>query len=249
VGSALAPILVPDSREVDMGRGIVAQLESAEDFRLLGDAEVDAYINEIAQRVLAASPVQRAFPFTFKVCVNDQINAFALPGGFCYVQTGLITAAENEAQLVGVIAHEVSHVTCGHHREQLANEALIQTAQGMVFDESSPVVATAAARVASGLGMLTYSRSQESEADRVGAEAMARAGWNPRGLRDFFAALEAAGGAGGGRLSQMLSTHPANPARVAQLDQMIAAMGNVDQLALDSPRFHQIQERVNQLTR
>lgn len=230
-----------------MGLTLVGELEGGEDFVLLSDPEVDAYINEVAGRIIQASPLQRSFPFTFKVVVNDQVNAFALPGGFCYVQTGLITAAETESELVGVIAHEVSHVTCGHHRRALANQVLIQTAEGIVFNEESPFIAVAAARIASGLGMLRFSRTQESEADRVAVEAMLRAGWNPRGLRDFFETLHEIEGREPGRIEGLLSTHPATTQRIAEIDAMIESAASRSDLISDTPQFHFVQARVESL--
>lgn len=246
-GACLAPYIISDAKEVEMGRGLVEQLESNPEFRLLRDPEVEGYINEIAQRLIPASPVRRSFPFTFKVAINEQVNAFALPGGTCYVQTGLIEAAETESELVGVIAHEVSHVTLGHHRNMFANQVFVQTAEGLVFDENSPAVAVLATRAAAGLGMLTFSRGQESEADRVGLETMWRAGWNPRGLRDFFERLAAAQGGEPGRLAAILSTHPTNSARIASIDQMLRQLPPRPDLISDSPRFHLIQRRVAEL--
>jgi predicted Zn-dependent protease len=243
-GACLGPVIIPDSQEVQMGRAIVAQLEAKPEFKLLSDPEVDAYINEIAGRVIAASPAHRSFPFVFKVAINDEVNAFALPGGTCYVQTGLIEAASTESELVGVIAHEVSHVTLGHHRAQLANQMLVETAGGLVVDENSPFVAQAATQLASGVGMMTFSRSQESEADRAGADAMWRAGWNPRGLRDFFVKLMETQGRDPGRLGAILSTHPPTGQRIAQLDAQIAQYPPRPDLISDTPRFHFIQQRV-----
>jgi predicted Zn-dependent protease len=247
-GTCLGPMLVSDAHEQAIGLSIVEELEASDDFQLLGDPEVDAYITQLSLRVIEASPLRRDFPFTFKVVINDQVNAFALPGGHCYVQTGLISAAESESELVGVIAHEVSHVTCGHHRNMIANEFLVNTAQGLVFSEESPAVAVAAAKIASGVGMLSFSRRQESEADRVGAEAMWGAGWDPRGLRDFFARLREMEGSDPGAIERMLRSHPATTDRIAQLDTQITAFPQRGDLLTDTPRFHFIQERVSQLT-
>jgi predicted Zn-dependent protease len=246
-GTCLGPVLISDSQERELGLQLVEQLEGTEGFQPLRDTEVDAYINDIAGRIIQASPLQRTFPFTFKVVIDDQVNAFALPGGFCYVQTGLITAAQTESELVGVIAHEVSHVTCGHHRRALANQVLIQTAEGIVFNEESPFIAVAAARIASGLGMLKFSRSQESEADRIAVEAMIRAGWNPRGLRDFFETLHEIEGREPGRIEGLLSTHPATTRRITEIDAMIDAAPIHSDLISDSPQFHFIQARVESL--
>jgi beta-barrel assembly-enhancing protease len=252
VGSYVGPMLISDPQEVEIGRGIVQDLQQSQDFHLLGDQATDAYINDLGQRILAASPVRRSFPFSFQTVAKDEVNAFALPGGFCYVQTGLIEEAQNEAELVGVLAHEMSHVALGHHRAELANQALMQTAQGLVLGQDSPFAAQAAARVASGLGVLQYSRTQEAEADRLAADAMARAGWDPRALREFFARLEQETHTGdASRLSQLLSTHPSNVERVQALDAQIAQMvqmGLPPNLATDSPAFEQIKQRVAQLT-
>jgi predicted Zn-dependent protease len=241
-GACVGQMLVPDSKEVEMGRAIVQKLEADPEFRLLGDPEVDDYVNSTAQRLIAASPIKRSFPFTFKVCVNDAVNAFALP------QTGLIEAASNESELVGVIAHEVSHVTLAHHREQIGREVLVQTGAGLIIPENSPAVASYAANIASGVGMLHFNRSQESEADRLGADTMYRAGGNPRGLRDFFEKLQQLQGRDPGRIAAILSTHPTNSTRIQQLEAQIAQFPARPDLVSDSPRFHAIQRRVAQLT-
>jgi predicted Zn-dependent protease len=245
--TCLGPILISDAQERELGLTLVGELEGGEEFELLSDPEVDAYINEVAGRIIESSPLQRSFPFTFKVVVNEQVNAFALPGGFCYVQTGLITAAQTESELVGVIAHEVSHVTCGHHRRAMASQVLIQTAEGIVFNEESPFIAVAAARIASGLGMLKFSRNQESEADQVAVEAMLQAGWNPRGLRDFFETLHEIEGREPGRIEGLLSTHPATARRITEIDELIDTAPSRSDLVGDSPQFHFIQARVESL--
>jgi predicted Zn-dependent protease len=247
-GACLGSFLVSDAQEVEIGQSVAQELEATEDFDLLNDPEVEGYINGIASQLIPASPLHRDFPFTFKVVDGEMVNAFALPGGFCYVYTGLIQAAETEAELVGVIAHEVSHVTAEHHRAQLANQFLIQTAQGLVFDENSSAVAVTASRLASGLGMLSYGRAQESEADRVGLRTMYNAGWNPRGLRDFFATLQEMEERDPTWVEGMISTHPTNADRIAEIDMMIEQLPPVAGLISDTPQFHLIQERVRSLT-
>lgn len=245
-GTCLGPLIVSDGKEQELGVSIAQEVEANPEFHLLGDAEVDAYITELSLKVIEASPRQRDFPFSFKVVINPEINAFALPGGYCYVHTGLIQAAESESELVGVIAHEVSHVTCGHHRNMIANQFVVDTAQGVLVPENSAIIG-AAANVVSGVGLLKFSRSQEAQADDVGADAMWRAGWDPRGLKDFFEKLREMEGRDPGRVEMLFRSHPATGDRVEALEALAQSFPPRDDLISDTPRFHFIQARVNDL--
>lgn len=246
-GACVAPYVISDAQEREMGEAIVADLEADPEFHLLNDPEIDAYLTQLSMPIIENSPYQRSFPFTFKAVINDEVNAFALPGGFCYVHTGLIRAAETEAELVGVIAHEVSHVTCGHHRNAMTNEMLIQTAEGLVFNEQSPMIAVYASQIASGLGMLRYSRTQEAQADEVGVIAMSGAGWNPTGLESFFERLQGMEGSDPGRFEMWFRSHPATSDRIQAIDTQIQNLPNANSMRSDSPQFHFMQDRVNEL--
>jgi beta-barrel assembly-enhancing protease len=161
---------------------------------------------------VATIPQENSWPFEFHVVAQKEINAFALPGGEMFVNVGTITAAANEAQLAGVMAHEMSHVYMQHSAKQMEKaqftEGLAGLAGAILGNKGGALgsLARAGVQVGAGMVMLKYSRGDEAQADAVGAMIMHRAGYDPQALADFFKTLEAQGGAG----PQFLSDHP-NP--------------------------------------
>jgi hypothetical protein len=153
-----------------------------------------------------------SWPFEFHVVAQKEINAFALPGGEMFVNEGTITAGANEAQLAGVMAHEMSHVYMQHSAKQMEKAHLTQSLAGLagaILGNKGGTWGTlgqVGAQVGAGMVMLKYSRSDEAQADEVGAMILHRAGYNPQAMADFFKTLEAQGGSG----PQFLSDHP-NP--------------------------------------
>ena len=178
------------------------------------------YVRSLGERLVPYVPNTARnprFPYEFHVVNVKEINAFALPGGPVFVNVGTIQAAENEAQLMGVIAHEMSHVYERHGTAQATKAGYAQVGLGILGALLGRSVGASVARAAVGLGagslFLHYSRSAESEADHVGALLMYSAGYNPRAMADFFRKLEQRGGAG---VPQFLSDHP-NPGNRAQV--------------------------------
>ena len=175
------------------------------------DAQLQNYVETIGRK-LVATGMAGDYPYSFKVVNDPSINAFALPGGPTFVHTGLLKAADNEAQLAGVMAHEISHVALRHGTNQASKANLIQLPAmlaGAVVGNGSMLGQLA--QLGIGLGansvLLKYSRDAESDADILGARMMAKAGYNPIEMARFFEKLEAQGGRGG---PQFLSDHP-NP--------------------------------------
>jgi beta-barrel assembly-enhancing protease len=166
------------------------------------------YIDQIGTR-LARQPGADAYPYQFTVLNQESINAFALPGGPVYVNKGLIEAADNEAQLAGVVAHEISHVALRHGTSQASKANLIQLPAAVAGSVIDGGVVGQLAQLGVGLGaqsvLLKYSRDAEREADALGARIMAQAGYNPVEMANFFEKLEAEGG---GRAPEFLSSHP-----------------------------------------
>jgi hypothetical protein len=199
--------LFSKEQDVQLGREAAAQLERQAP--IVNDRTLNDLVNRIGKRLVSTGEAGD-YPYTFKV-VNDQnINAFALPGGPTYIHTGLIRAAENEAQLAGVMAHEIAHVRMRHGTEQASKQNLIQLpamiAGGLIGGGS---LLGQLAQLGIGIGansvLLKYSRDAEVEADVVGARMMAKAGYNPMEMARFFEKLEAQGGSRG---PQFLSSHP-----------------------------------------
>jgi predicted Zn-dependent protease len=202
-----------DQDEVNLGTQIDRQLK-AQGVKIYNrNSAINAYINEIGQR-LAASSDRPNIPYTFQVVDDDSVNAFATAGGFVYVQTGLIKAAANESELAGVMAHEIGHITGRHTINQMRQTALASGIAGALEVQQDTLV---------NLGVqlalqLPNSREAEYDADRRGFNNLGRAGYDTRGFITFMQKLE-----GGGGTAEFLSTHPNPGNRVSNLQGMNSA--------------------------
>src|SRR5215471_6266676 len=172
---------------------------------------VTQYVQQLGRKLQAVIPAEQMWPYQFHVIPQKEINAFALPGGPIFVNIGTIQAAENEAQLAGVLAHEMSHVYMQHSAKQMAKAqwtGLLAGIAGAVLPQSGlGSLARAGIQIGAGTVMMKYSRTDEAQADHVGAIIMYLAGYNPKAMADFFVTLEKKYGKGG---PQFLSDHP-NP--------------------------------------
>jgi Zn-dependent protease with chaperone function len=210
------------SAEQDIEIGRKSALEVEQQLPILHDAQIEAYVNAIGARLAAVIPGAK-FPYQFKVVNASDINAFALPGGFMYLNRGLIEAAKNEGQLAGVVAHEMSHVALRHGTNQASKAYLGQTGLGLLGgllgkDKSSSDKLIGAV---GGFGMnmvfLKFSRTDEEQADIVGAQTLAKAGYNPRDMVDFFDMLAAEQTRNPSKVEQYFSTHPAPQDRATRI--------------------------------
>jgi Zn-dependent protease with chaperone function len=194
------------------------------------------YIRQVGQRLVAVIPKENSWPFQFHVVAQKEINAFALPGGEMFVNIGTIDAAANEAELAGVMAHEMSHVYMQHSAKQIQKAQLTQGLAGIVgaiLGDSGGVLGSlgqTGIQIGAGMVMLKYSRADEAQADDVGARILYRAGYNPQALADFFKKLEAQGGAP----PQFLSDHPNPGNREAAIQKEIQPWPAVNYLSDNS---------------
>jgi beta-barrel assembly-enhancing protease len=208
--------------EIRMGKQYAQMVESSS--KMVTDPVITEYVNRIGQNLVRNSDAQ--VPFTIKVIDADEINAFALPGGFFYVNTGLILAADEEAELAGVMAHEIAHV-CARHatrqmtRYQLANIStipLIFLGGGIGY----------AVRSAAGIGLpmtfLTFQRGFEAEADYLGLQYMYKAGYDPNAFIAFFEKIQAQEKKKPGTLAKAFATHPQTPDRIEASQKEIATI-------------------------
>ena len=205
--------------EIRMGKQYAMQIEQS--VKLVQDPVVNEYVNRIGQNLVRNSDAK--VPFTIKVIDSDEINAMALPGGFFYVNSGLILAADNESEMAGVMAHEISHV-CARHatrqmtRAQLANFAsipLIFVGGGIGYAIGS------AASLALPLTFLSFSRGFEAEADYLGVEYMYKTGYDPQSFIAFFEKIQAKEKKKPGSLAKAFATHPQTPDRIAKSQEEI----------------------------
>ncbi len=200
------------SKQQDIELGKEASTEVEKEVQVVDDKQLNDYVNRIGQKLAKVSQ-DPEYPFTFTVIADKGINAFALPGGPIYINSGTIAAADNEAQLAGVIGHEIGHVVLRHSTNQASKQSLFQLpamlASGVLGQGGGMLGQLAQIGLGFGLNsaMLSYSRKAETQADIVGTRELLAAGYNPIEMANFFQKLEESGGAQG---PQFLSSHP-NP--------------------------------------
>ena len=215
------------SVEQDVEIGRESAREAEKQLPLLTDRTVDAYVNRIMQRLSAHAPGAR-YPYTVKVVNAEEINAFALPGGPLYINRGLITAARTEAELAGVMAHEISHIALRHGTNQASKAYLGQAGLGLLGGLLGSSTASKVVGTIGGFGLnaafLKFSRDDEHEADEVGAHMMALAGYSPVAMADFFAVLRAQQGRDPGKVERFFSSHPAPVNREARIRTLASSM-------------------------
>src|SRR5271154_3082714 len=205
--------------QVARGRGYAQQIEAQ--IKLVNDPVVTEYVNRIGQNLVRNSDAQ--VPFTIKVIDSDVVNAMALPGGFFYVNSGLILAADEEAELAGVMAHEISHVAACHLAREQTRYTLMQMATIPLIFVGGGIGygAYEAAGPAAMMGILKFSRGFEAEADYLGVEYMYRAGYDPSAFVSFFEKIQAMEKKKPGTMSKAFDTHPQTPDRIEKTQEEI----------------------------
>jgi len=233
-------------QDIDVGKR--ASADAQKQLPSCNSPRVDEYLTELGRRLAAKLPTGGVqYPWEFH-CVNYKgINAFALPGGYVFVNRGAIEIADNEAQLAGVMAHELSHVALRHGTNQATKAEMAQGVLGMagaIFgDSSGGAMLTSLGTFAVGGVLLRYSRSAESQADVMGTQVLYDSGYDPRALSQFFEKLEAE--SRGKTPPEFFSDHPSPEHRVERVDEEIEKLGGVPVSARrDSPEFEGIKREV-----
>lgn len=223
-----------DTQEFELGKQINQQLLKSKNIKLYPNQAAKKYINRIGQRLVAASP-RPNIPYTFQVIEDDSINAFATMGGFVYINTGLMKAADNEAELASVIAHEIAHIADRHAVKQLRQTLLTQglaTATGVDDSVAVQIGVELALR-------RPKSRQAEFEADQIGIETLGKAGYAQYGAITFMQELLKKPSP-----PSFLSTHPATSARINQMKQMINPKFAYNGDGLDKRHYQAIVNRL-----
>jgi predicted Zn-dependent protease len=207
-------------KQIAMGKAFSQQVESQS--KLVNDPVITEYINRLGQNLVRNSDSQ--VPFTIKVIDSDDINAFALPGGFFYVNSGLILAADEEAELAGVMAHEIAHVAACHAARENTRGNLMNLASIPLIFVGGPIgyAGYEAAGLAVPLTFMKFSRGFEAEADYLGLQYMYKAGYDPQAFISFFEKVQAEEKKKPGTLAKAFSTHPQTPDRIAKSQEEIA---------------------------
>ncbi|MBV9608273.1 MAG: M48 family metalloprotease, partial [Acidobacteria bacterium] len=217
--------------------------------RLVTDPMVTEYVNRIGQNIVRNSDAR--VPFTIKVIDDDEVNAFALPGGFFYVNSGLILAADNEAELAGVMAHEIGHVAARHATKNATKAQIWNLASIPLIFAGGP--AGYAVRQAAGLlvpmSFLKFSRNAENEADLLGIEYEYAAGYDPQAFVEFFEKLQARDKKHHSAIAKAFATHPMTEDRVKAAQKAIATyLPPREEYVVTTSDFEEVKEHLYQLT-
>jgi predicted Zn-dependent protease len=234
-------------KEVRMGREAAAEVDRQAKF--VDDPIITEYVNRVGQNIVLHSDAK--VPFTIKVIDSDEVNAFALPGGFFYVNKGLLLAADNEAELAGVMAHEIAHVAARHAVENQTKASLLEYAAlgGSIFLGGIPGLIY---QNTAGIGLLgifmKFSRGAEEEADKLGVQYMYAAGYDPGAMATMFEKLEAKNKKKPGFISRAFASHPAPPDRRATSLALAARFPDHDEYVISSSEFQRVKNRLLRLS-
>jgi predicted Zn-dependent protease len=229
--------------QVAQGRKYAQQIESQ--IKLLDDPVVTEYVNRIGQNLVRNSDAQ--VPFTIKVIDSDVVNAMALPGGFFYVNSGLLLAADEEAEMAGVMAHEIAHVAACHYGREMTRAQLLQMSSIPLIIIGGPIGygAYEASGLAIPMTFLKFSRDFESEADYLGVEYMYHAGYDPSAFVSFFEKIQAMEKKKPGILSKAFASHPQTPDRVEKTQEEIKRiLPSRPQYVVTTSEFDEVKARL-----
>ena len=236
-------------QDVEMGQKV--SRDADKQVPMLNNARVDNYLNNLGRTLAGHAPGER-YPYQYK-CVNDRaINAFALPGGFVYINRGVIEAADNEAQLAGVLAHETAHVALRHGTNQATKAYVAQVPLAVLGgvlgnnDSMGAMLAQLGADFATNSLLLKYSRTAESQADDMGTQILYDSGYDPRAMGQFFEKIQAEDRSG--RQVAFFSNHPNPDNRIERVDREVGLLGGQPRGSkTDSPEFQEIKRYIMSL--
>ena len=237
--------LFSPAQDVEIGKQSAAEI--AQQVPLLRDEAIVGYVRNLGARLAAKAPGEE-FPYQFNVIATREINAFALPGGFIFVNAGTIAAAKNEGELAGVVAHEISHVALRHGTNQASKAYLAKAGLGVLGaiagssdDSNLGGIIESIGGAGANMLFLKFGRTAEKQADLEGARMMAEAGYDPRDMANFFKTLQAQGGQRG---PEFLSDHPDPGNRVASINEILPSLQTKSQPIKNSQEFQQAKARL-----
>ena len=234
-------------KEVKMGRMLAAQVDKEAKF--IDDPIITEYVNRVGQNIVLHSDAK--VPFTIKVIDSDEVNAFALPGGFFYVNKGLILAADNEAELAGVMAHEIAHVAARHAMENQRKMEVMDYGMLAGILLGGPILSNVlynGAGFFEGMAFLKFSRGAEEEADKLGVQYMWAAGYDPSAMATMFEKLEAKNKKKPGTVSKLFADHPAPADRRQAALALAARFPEREEYVISSSEFQRVKNRLLRLS-
>jgi len=234
-------------KEIALGRQLALQVE--QQAKLVEDPIVTEYINRIGQNVVLHSDAK--VPFTIKVIDSDEVNAFALPGGFFFVHKGLILAADNEAELAGVMSHEIAHVAARHAMENHGKGTLINygALAGIIF--GGPIVSTVLQNgggILAGLASLKFTRGAEIEADNLGVQYLYAAGYDPTAMSTMFEKLASKNKKKPGTIAKLFSSHPQSTDRRDGSLVLVSRFAEKEEYVISTSEFQRVKNHLLKIT-
>jgi hypothetical protein len=234
-------------KEMAIGRQLAAQVE--QQAKLVDDPIVTEYVNRVGQNIVLHSDAK--VPFTIKVIDSDEVNAFALPGGFFFVNKGLILAADNEAELAGVMAHEIAHVAARHAMENQGKGTFINYASlaGIIF--GGPIISQVlynGGGIMSALAGLKFTRGAETEADSLGVQYLYASGYDPQAMSSMFEKLASQNKKKAGTLQKLFSTHPQSLDRRDASLALVARFPEKEEYVISTSEFQRVKAHLLKLT-
>ncbi len=234
-------------KEVAIGRQLAAEVDKENKF--IDDPVITEYVNRVGQNLVLHSDAK--VPFTIKVIDSDEVNAFALPGGFFYVNKGLILVADNEAELAGAMAHEIAHVAARHAMKNQAKATVAQygaiAATILTGGIAGEVIYNAAGFLLP-VTFLKFSRSAEQEADSLGVQYMYAAGYDPNAMSTMFEKLLAKNKKKPGTISKMFSSHPQTADRIQASHTLVAQFPEHEEYLMSTSEFQRVKARLLRLS-
>jgi len=233
--------------EIRLGRQLAAEVDRTAKF--VDDPIITEYVNRVGQNIVLHSDAK--VPFTIKVIDSDEVNAFALPGGFFYVNKGLVLAADNEAELAGVMAHEIGHVAARHAMENQAKMQAMDIGMLAGILLGGGIIGNVlynGGGFFEGMAFMHFSRGAEEEADRLGVQYMWAAGYDPTAMATMFEKLEAKNKKKPGTVARMFMDHPAPADRRAAALSLAARFPERDEYVISSSEFQRVKNRLLRLS-
>lgn len=221
-------------QEWQLGDQMAAQI--AQQMQVVRDPTAQAYLRQVGERIHAATPLANR-PFDFQIINDPSVNAFSIPGGHIYINSGLIAQADKVDELAGVVSHEISHVVARHVIKQVETQQEIGAIGSILLGQNPGALQQLLAQIVAGGAMARFSRADEKQADDLGLDYMTKAGYDPHGMLEMFQKLLSMEKGGNSSVARFFADHPGTQDRINDISDRIAKMGNPSGI-VDDPAYH-----------
>jgi len=235
--------LISVEDEIEIGKELSKEVES--EYQLYPDNEVQRYVRELGKRVAPSAPNADNIPLSVKVIKDDEVNAFTIPGGYIYINSGLIRRVDTEAELVGVIAHEMGHAVKRHGTEQLTQIMGVNMVMGLFLGSDAPDWQYLVGDLFSSVGLLAYGRDNELQADRLAVRITHAAGYDATQFLTFMYKLQDLEDSEPSALTELFSTHPSTSERITNIKTEISQLDTKNTRPIVNTRnFNNMKRRI-----